>query len=186
MCQNDVGAWLVQETWEEGDKFDMDVNEYNIFQHNALNGENGRQHLFKGVAIILLPLFYTAWKAAGSPPPITTDQNHEFVGRLIPMNFKFNSFNTKRRHIKGKFLLMTLISAYFPCEDQSHNKFCTMIDSMLSTISPSTQIILGGDINAKIGIRHCVEHKETLGPHDIVQSNKRGENLLKVLTANKM
>ncbi len=25
MHQNDVGAWLIQETWEEGDEFDVEV-----------------------------------------------------------------------------------------------------------------------------------------------------------------
>jgi hypothetical protein len=31
MCQNDVGAWLIQETWEEGDEFDVEVGGYHIF-----------------------------------------------------------------------------------------------------------------------------------------------------------
>jgi exonuclease III len=181
MRQNDVGAWLIQETWEEGDEFDVDVNGYHIFRHNAIRGESGRQHLFRGVAIILSPLFYDAWKAAGSPPPITTDQNNDFVGRFIRMNLKFESFDTRGRRIKGKFLLMTLISAYFPCDDQRHDQFCAMLDSMLSTIvSPTTQIVLGGDINARIGVRNCDEHKETICPHGIDRSNARGENLLQV------
>ncbi len=68
MHQNDVGVWLIQETWEEGDKFDVDVGGYHIFQHNAPRRENGRQHLFKGIAIILSPLFYKAWKTVRSPP----------------------------------------------------------------------------------------------------------------------
>ncbi len=119
MRQNDVGAWLIQETWEEGDEFDIDVNGYHIFRHNATRGESGRQHLFRGVAIILSPLFYDAWKAAGSPPPLTTDDDS--VGRFIRMNFQFESFDTRGRRIKGKFLLMTLISAYFPCDDQRHD-----------------------------------------------------------------
>ncbi len=186
MRQNNVGAWLIQETWEEDDEFDVDVNGYHIFRHNAVRDESGRQHLFRGVAIILSPLFYDAWKAAGSSPPITTDQNNDFVGRFIHMNFKFESFDTRGRRIKGKFLLMTLISAYFPCDDQRHDQFCAMLDSMLSTISPTTQIVLGGDINTRIGVRNCDEHKETIGPHGIDRSNARGKNLLQVLTANKL
>ena len=186
MRQNDVGAWLIQETWEEGDEFDIDVDGYHIFRHNATRGESGRQHLFRGVAIILSPLFYDAWKAAGSPPPLTIDQNNDPVGRFICMNFQFESFDTRGRRIKGKFLLMTLISAYFPCDDQRHDQFCAMLDSMLSTISPTTQIVLGSDINARIGIRNCDEHKETIGPHGIDRSNVRGKNLLQVLTANKL
>jgi hypothetical protein len=83
MHQNDVGAWLVQETWEEGDELDVDVNGYHIFCHNTICGERGHQHLFRGVAIILSLLYYDAWKAVGSPPPITTNSDDDFVGRFI-------------------------------------------------------------------------------------------------------
>jgi hypothetical protein len=83
MHQNDVGVWLIQETWEEGDKFDLDVGGHHVFQHNAPCGENGRQHLFKCIAIILFPLFYKAWKTTGSSPPITLDSQDYFAGRLI-------------------------------------------------------------------------------------------------------
>ena len=102
------------------------------------------------------------------------------------MNFKFDLFDSRGRRIKGKALSMSLISAYFPCDDQLHDQFCAILDSMICTISPSTQVILGGDINARIGIRHCNEHKETLGPHGIPRSIVRGEILLQVLTANKL
>ena len=50
MRQHDVGAWLIQETWEEDDAFNIDVNGYHIFHHNTVRGESGCQHLFKGVA----------------------------------------------------------------------------------------------------------------------------------------
>jgi hypothetical protein len=60
MRQNDVRAWLIQETWEEGNDFDVEVRGYHIFCHNATRGESSRQHLFKGVAIIFSPLFYAA------------------------------------------------------------------------------------------------------------------------------
>jgi hypothetical protein len=95
MHQNVIGVWLVQETWEEGDKFDVHINRYHIFCHNANRGENERQHLFRGVAIILSLLFYDARTAAGSPPLITTDSNNDFVGRFIQMNLKFNLFDTR-------------------------------------------------------------------------------------------
>ena len=94
MRQNDVGVWLVQETWEEGGKFDVNVNGYHIFRHNANCGENGYQHLFRGVAIILSPLFYDAWKAVGSPPPITTNPNDDFVGRFMLMDLCSKIFSS--------------------------------------------------------------------------------------------
>jgi hypothetical protein len=165
MCQNDVGAWMIQETWEEGDEFDIDVNGYHIFRHNANCGESGRAHLSRGVAIILSPLFYDVWKAAGSPPPITTNHNDDFVGRFMQMNLKFDSFDSRGRRIKGKVLSKALILAYFPCDDQRHDQFCALLDSVLSSIGPSTQIILGGDINTAMNtetrLDHMVSHEVT-------------------------
>jgi hypothetical protein len=144
-------------------------------------GESGCQHLFKGVAIVLSPLFYAAWKAAGSPPPITAED--DFAGRLLKLNIKFDSFDTKGQRIKRKLISMALISVYFPCEDQCHKQFCALLDSILSTINPNTQIVMGGNINAIIGVRTCNEQKEILGPYGIARSNACGENLLQVLAA---
>jgi exonuclease III len=144
-------------------------------------GESGHQHLFKGVAIILSPLFYAAWKAAKSPPPITTED--DFAGCLLKLNVKFDSSDTKGQCIKGKLTSMALISVYFPCEDQRRKQFCMLLDSILSTINPNTQIVMGGDINARIGVRTCNEQKEILGPYNIARSNAQGENLLQVIAA---
>jgi hypothetical protein len=90
MRQKDIGAWLVQEMWEEGDEYDVDIGGYRVVRHNSMRGDNGRQHLFKGAAIILSPAFHTAWKAAGSPPPVTTDPKDDFAGRIIRLDVKFD------------------------------------------------------------------------------------------------
>jgi hypothetical protein len=78
---------------------------------------------------------------------------------------------------------MALILVYFPCNDQSHDQFCTLFNYMLSAINPNTQIVVGGDINARIKVRTCDEQRQVLGPYGIKQHNVCGENLLKVLTA---
>ncbi|KAL7528091.1 hypothetical protein ACHAXR_002261, partial [Thalassiosira sp. AJA248-18] len=88
MRQDDIGAWLIQETWEEDDEFDVEIGGYHIFRHNKATGESGKDHLFKGVAIVLSPDYYQAWKAAGSPPPITTDPTSQFAGRFISITVK--------------------------------------------------------------------------------------------------
>jgi len=168
MRQHDVGAWLLQEeTWEEGDKFNVDIGGYHIFRHNALRGENGRQHLFKGVAIILSPTFYQAWRAAGSLSPITTDPGDEFSGRIICLKLKFTSFDNRGKCIKGKYISIALMSVYFPGNDRQHKRFCTMFDSVLTDINLNTQIIVGSDINARIGTRTSDEHKQVLGSYGI-------------------
>ncbi len=58
MRAHDIGAWLLQETWEEGNNFDTKIGGYHVFCHNAERGVTGRQHLYRGVAIILSSPFY--------------------------------------------------------------------------------------------------------------------------------
>ena len=65
MKQQDIGAMCIQETWDEGDVFDEEINEFRIFRHNREPGEEGRDHLFRGVALILSPKFNKAWRDAG-------------------------------------------------------------------------------------------------------------------------
>jgi hypothetical protein len=163
MQQHNVGAWLLQETWEEGDEFDVDIGGYHIFRHNALHGEDGRQHLFKGVAIILSPTFYQAWHAAGSLSPITTDLSEEFAGRIIRLKLKFASFDNRGKCIKGKYISIALMSVYFPCNDRQHEQFCSVFDSVLADIDLNTQIIVGSDINACIGTRTSDNIIKSLG-----------------------
>ena len=69
MRQHDVGSWLLQETWEEGDNFDTEIGGYRVFHHNAKRGTTGRQHLFRGVAIILSPQFHMHGSLLDHLPP---------------------------------------------------------------------------------------------------------------------
>ena len=48
------------------------------------------------------------------------------------------------------------------------------------------QVIIMGDLNAKIGIKENNENNEWIGPHGIGVRNERGERLLDFVTANKM
>ncbi len=86
----DVDAWLVQETWLEDDDYGTIIGGYHLFQHNSPVGSTGHHHLFQGVAIVLSPRFYLAWKAAGSLPPITTDTTGKFPGQFLGLNLKFD------------------------------------------------------------------------------------------------
>ena len=42
-----------------------------------------------------------------------------------------------------------------------------MFDSVLANIDLNTQIIVGSDINARIGTQASDEHKQVLGPYGI-------------------
>jgi hypothetical protein len=142
MRNNDVGAWLVQEMWEEDDELDTDIGGYHIFRQHSTKGKDGRWHLFKGVGIIISPQFYAAWHEAGSPSPITIP-NEDFVGRFIQLNIEFNSFNSRGKRIKGKALTIALILAYFPCNVVNHEQYRASFDSMLNSISSNTTIVVG-------------------------------------------
>ncbi len=181
MRPKNIGAWLVQETWEEGDEYDVDISDYCVFHHNSMCGNNGQQHLFKGVGIILSPTFHTAWKAAGSPPPVTTGPKDDFADRFICLDVKFDLLGARGKKIKGKLLPLVLISVYFPCDDPQHSQFCSTLDSMLNAISPSMQIIKRSNINARIGTRSCKEHKQALGLFGIERDNACGKNVLYIL-----
>jgi hypothetical protein len=73
MRSDDIDAWLVQETWLEDKDFNTNIGGYHMFHTNSPVGSTGCNHLFCGIAIILSPRYFLAWKAAGSPRPYTTD-----------------------------------------------------------------------------------------------------------------
>ncbi len=71
-----LDVYIMQDTWLEDDKFDIDIGGYHVFCHNGPNGN----HLHHGVAIVLSPRYYAGWRAAGAAPPVTTNTASEFVG----------------------------------------------------------------------------------------------------------
>ena len=99
MRNNDVGAWLLQETWEEGDEIDIVIRGYHIFCHNAQKGDDGRGHLFWGVAIILSPFFMMHGEKQDQThqPPLTAESDDFFVGRFIQLNVKFDLYDTHEK-----------------------------------------------------------------------------------------
>jgi hypothetical protein len=149
MQVDNINAWLVQETWLEEDDFNTDIGSYHLFRHNSPVGTTGRNHLFHGVAIILSPRFL-AWKAAGSPSPITTGPTGDFAGRFISLNLKFDCFDSLGRQVKGKSLSLFLTSVYHPCHDAPHEQFLETLSSTLQQVPNNSKLIIGTDINAKI------------------------------------
>ncbi len=128
---DDIDAWLIQETWLEDDDFDTNIGGYHIFRTNSPIGETGRNHLFRGVTIILLPRFYQAWKSVGSPTPITTDTSGAFAGRFIGLPLKLTAVITVDEKSKGNhsayvWCLHTIPATTFPTTtstEYSHHSY---------------------------------------------------------------
>ncbi len=151
MRVDDIDAWLVQETRLEDDDFDTNIEGYHLFRLNSPIGATGRDHLFHGIAIILSPRYFLAWKAAGSPTPITTQSTGDFAGRFIGLNLKFDCLNSSDRQIKGKSLCIFLASVYHPCHDIPHEQFNEHLATILLQVPQNSKLIMGADINAKVG-----------------------------------
>ena len=152
MRVDDIDAWLVQEKWLEDDDFDTDIEGYHLFRHNSPIGATGRDHLFRGIAIILSPRYFLAWKAAGSPTSITTKSTGDFAGQFIGLNLKeFDCLNNSGKQIKGKSLYIFLASVYHPCHDTPHEQFNEHLTSILLQVPQNSKLIMGADINAKVG-----------------------------------
>ena len=157
-----------------------------MFRHNSPIGTTGRDHLFRGVAIILSPRYYLAWRAAGSPSPITTTSSGIFAGRFIGLNLKFDCFDSQGRRVKGKSLSLFLASIYHPCHDAPHEQFLETLTSILQKVPRNSNLIIGADINANVGHRDCDEFKAVLGPHGPSRRNTRGSNLLSLYLSHEL
>jgi hypothetical protein len=184
MHSDDINAWLVQETWLEDEDFDTNIGGYHMFRTNSPVGSTGRNHLFYGIAIIIFPWYFLAWRAAGSPWPYTMDPARAFAGRLIGISLKFECRDHQGRKIKGKLLNICLASVYDPCHDTPHEEFNEVFNSLLQRLLQSSHIVMGADINAKLGRRDSDELSPVLGPHGPSHQNTCGTNFLSLYLSN--
>ena len=81
--------------------------------------------------------------------------------------------------MRGKSLSIFLSSVYHPCHDIPHEQFIETLNSLLHTVPRNTHIIIGADINAKIGRRDTDDLNAVLGPHGPLRRNTRGVGTLK-------
>jgi hypothetical protein len=80
--------------------------------------------------------------------------------------------------VKEKSLNLLLASVYHPCHDIPHEAFIEHLQSILDCVPPNAQLILGADVNAKLGSRDSNELAAVCGPHGPPRWNVRGSNLL--------
>jgi hypothetical protein len=151
MQSDDIDAWLIQETWLEDDNFNTNIGGYHMFRTNSPVGSTGRDHLCCGVAVILSSQYFLAWKAAGSPLPITSNPTGPFTGRFIGIPFKFECCDHQGWKVKGQSLNIYLVSVYHPCHDIPHEEFIKTLNSLLQRMPQNSHTIMGADINAKLG-----------------------------------
>ena len=111
MMDNDIGAYLIQETWLPGD-WETDIRGYLIIHHNhgIEKGKEGKSEPKKtkkrgrekrGVAIILSPSFRQAYRHAGNPKPIVSDPKGQYSGRFIGITLCFPNFDSHGKKVKG-------------------------------------------------------------------------------------
>jgi len=209
MEAKNIGAYCIQETWDYGDEFCKDIGRgYFLWHHNyderdtrEVEGRQVRRGLRRGVAIILNQEFYDAWKEAGSVEPVTSSTRREHGGRVIGITLKFPKIDSRGKKIKDSkgrqgYLNFFLMSVYMPSlekkleegEVQPHGDFIrNELNPILRDAHRDAEIIMGGDINASIGIRVDADEK-VLGPNGMdyrcstVTSRAREDDVLNLLT----
>jgi hypothetical protein len=124
------------------------------------------------------PKILSSMESSGAEPPTTTAPTGEFAGHFIGLTLKFDCFNSHRKRVSGKSLSIFLASIYHPCHDISHEQFIKILNSLLHKVPRNTHIIIGADINAKIGQHDADDLNAVLGPHGLPCRNKRGSNLV--------
>jgi hypothetical protein len=115
----------------------------------------------------------------------TTDK---FAGRFISMTVQFDCYDSCGRCIKEKATKFALTSVYHPCNDDDHAQFCDTLDSLLRQIGidAKTHLIMGADVNVRLGKRECAEHSKIIGPHGMDRSNEQGRNLLMLYSTHQL
>lgn len=145
--------------------------------------------------------FHAAWKEAGSLKPIVSSTKGQHGGRFISLTVKFADIDSRGKKIKDSngnqtYLKMFLTSAYFPAtkkkadfdEDgvQPHGKFIEEMEAIFNKAPDNAHIIMGGDINARIGIREGDDLVKVIGPYGVKGDNDRGKDVISLLNQYQM
>jgi hypothetical protein len=138
MTTKNLDVYFIQDTWLEGNNFNVDVGGYHVFRHNGTLVAN----LHQGVVIVLSPRYYAGWQEAGGLAPVVLPPDDEFVGRFIGLTIKLECQNAQGRKVKGRgrkntSLLVSVISAYHPCHTKDErSRFLDSVDSLLHKLPP--------------------------------------------------
>ena len=169
----------MQETWDENDWIKEREDGYTVFHHN-----NDSKQSRTGVAIILSPRYSKAWKTAGGLDPIQPPKG-KFEGRFIGLCLQFPVLNAKGFPVKNKNIRVALATVYHPYDD-TYSEFNSLLDDLIEKLPPSKGIIMGGDMNATIGIRDCEALNNVLGPYGMPKRNEKDRDLLQTYQSNNL
>ena len=179
MQDNRINVYLMQETWDENDWIKEREDGYTVFHHN-----NDSKQSRTGVAIILSPRYSKAWKTAGGLDPIQTPKG-KFEGRFMGLCLQFPVLNAKGFPVKNKNIRVALATVYHPYDD-TYSEFNSLLDDLIEKLPPSKGIIMGGDMNAAIGIGDCEALNDVLGPYGMPKRNEKGRDLLQTYQSNNL
>ena len=106
-----------------------------------------RGRVSSGVAIILIPDLQRACNMAGKPPPITSEINSNFHGRMIGVTLCFPNQSNKKLenyHKRGKGTIKIFLSSiYHPVEHDEQKRFNEEL-KIFYHATPSKSEVLSG------------------------------------------
>ena len=165
MQQQNIDAYLIQETHLSGDFEKHLINDYYIIHHGPEKQPNSGAK--GGVAIILSPQMALQWKTSN------IKENKKIVGgisvgnttRLLSITIRFETINQQQdKKEKKKYHNLCLTSIYFPHSGYKEAEleiFNSQATDFLSKIlaKNNTTHIIGADINSSIGTKKSLENE---------------------------
>ena len=181
MVQEDISAFCIQETWEQGFSI-TSIRGYLVIQQNITietwkkRTDHGQGGIRKGVAIILNPEFAEAFHRAGDK--ITKlDEANKYSDRFLGINLQFDAVKLNGKKLRAKATNIFLSSVYHPWEPELYDDFNDTITECLSKVPQNSIRIIGHDLNASVGIRTVDDEGTTndvLGPFGFNNRNEKG------------
>lgn len=180
MLQHNIDIFLAQETWLTK-TFTTNINGITVFHHGPDQPTCSRGS--GGLAIFLGPQATHAWKKAGCPDPYCPgtiiDKDTRFMGIQLLINEKHRQCTPL--FIGNIYAPHSGLTSTSPDDDESTSSspllvnFYEKIEQHLATLPPTTEVILGGDLNASVGRREPDDDPDpTIGPNGLPRRNEAG------------
>jgi exonuclease III len=132
-----------------------------------------------GVAILLGRAGRKAWQQAGSPDPTYGGTGFDNTTRFMGISLDFRHLkHTEKLFIGNVYAPSAEHEVRYPgCLDRY---FGDIEEHITTKLSQGRLPIIGGDFNAKVGVRTNTDDQPVIGPHGFPQSNDCGERVLRL------